>query len=361
MVTAEISYRPVVYNDIVGWADDDHSQALAAYARSHPAFMSTIVPHLAQADADALSVALAAALKHPDTARAFFERYFEPYRIIDPAAVGRVTGYYEPVIEASRSRTGDFQYPIYYRPPDLVSCFPDQLRGARNGEFTHMRKTGQELTPFATRRQIDEGALEGQGLELAYVRDPIDLFFMHIQGSGLVQYTDGSRRRITYDAKNGHPYTSIGRHLISQGVFEADALTLDVLIAWLKSDLDRARQTMWVNASYIFFKELPITATAPQGAGDIPLTPGRSLAVDAGYHVLGTPVFLSVPDLTTFGASHGVNRLMIAQDVGSAIQGAQRGDIFYGSGDEAGRLAGMTNHETRFTILRPRRRQSSNQ
>ncbi|MEQ1713598.1 MAG: MltA domain-containing protein, partial [Hyphomicrobium sp.] len=213
--------------------------------------------------------------------------------------------------------------------------------------------------PYPTRQEIDEGALAGKGLELLYLADPVDVFFMQVQGSGRIELPDGSMVRVTYDGKNGHPYTSVGRHLIDTGAFAAEQVSLQSLEKWLKSEPARGRTAMWHNKSYVFFRELSGSqAAGPLGAMSIPLTEGRSLAVDTGFHQLGLPVWVSSPKLTHATRAGGFHRLMIAQDVGSAIRGAERGDIYFGSGEAAGRLAGVTKHPANFVVLLPKPRPS---
>jgi membrane-bound lytic murein transglycosylase A len=232
---------------------------------------------------------------------------------------------------------------------------PDLLRAFYNDGLSTMRRSGEDLVPYYTRAEIESGALSGRGLELLYLDDPVELFFMQIQGSGRVQLTDGSWVRLGYAAKNGHPYTSIGKRLARRADRPKD-LTTEGLKSWLRADPARGRVLMQENKSYVFFRELPKAEAGegPIGAQGVPLTPGRSLAVDASYHALGTPIFVSAPDLkTTDGAQF--RRLMIAQDVGSAIRGAERGDIFWGTGDAAGAIAGTTHQKAQFFVLLPKR------
>jgi membrane-bound lytic murein transglycosylase A len=191
-----------------------------------------------------------------------------------------------------------------------------------------------------------------------YFADPVDVFFLHVQGSGRVRLPDCRMVRVTYDGKNGHPYTSIGRHLIDTGEIGADQMSLPALAAWLKAEPKRGRRTMQRNASFVFFREMSgPEADAAQGVNGIPLTEGRSLAVDTSVHAIGTPIYVAAPTLTHGGSQRGetgFSRLMIAHDVGSAIRGPERGDIYFGSGDAAGQMAGITKHPVTFTVLLPR-------
>jgi len=284
-------------------------------------------------------------------AKAFFEANFVPHRIVHDRNPGLLTGYYEPVLPGSRVRGGAYQIPVYRRPPDLVNLVAESERGALAGGLTHARKTADGTEPYATRADIEAGALAGQGLELVWLSDAVDTFFMHIQGSGRIRLPDGTTIRITYDGKNGHPYTSVGRYLIDAGLFAADDMTLDALKVWLSADAARGSSVMQENRSFVFFRELAHEDDGPLGALEIPLSPGRSLAVDTAFHAIGTPVFVTAPDLCPWNADESFARLMIAQDVGSAIRGPERGDIYYGSGEDAGRLAGTTKHPGEFVVL----------
>ena len=338
-----------------GWASDDHLVALKTFLRScRELTKSTDTKVAALAD----TCRIAADLKRPGRAdaRAFFEANFLPHRIVQKQGEGFLTGYFEPVLAGSRKPHGRFHTPLYRRPPDLVNVVPETDRASAGAGMTHMRKTAAGLEPFPTRGEIEKGALKGQGLELMYLEDPVDAFFMHVQGSGRIKLADGTTVRLNYDGKNGYPYTSVGRYLVDKGFFTADEVTLQRLRAWLRADPERGREAMWQNKSFIFFRELDpaVASEGPLGAQSVPLTPGRSLAVDTAFHLLGSPIYVTSPTLKLTGdCEHGFNRLMIAQDVGSAIKGPQRGDIYYGSGDKAGRLAGTTKHNGSFFVLLP--------
>lgn len=357
----DVRFVPAAFADLPGWDGDDHRQALAAFLKSCGAVFERAAKgeggHSA-ATPPALVSACRAAERSPELAsteagaRTFFEDHFTPHRVIHDGPGGLLTGYYEPSIAGSRTRGGPFQIPVFRRPPDLVNLVPESERGAMGHALTHARKTATGLEPYATRGEIEQGALDGQGLELVWLEDPVDAFFMHIQGSGRIELADGATMRLTYDGKNGHPYTSIGRFLIDNGLFPADRMSLDSLKAWLKEDAERGRKTMWQNASFVFFRELEgAEAESPLGVDAIPLTPGRSLAVDTRFHAIGTPVYVVAPQLAHATPPGGFRRLMIAQDVGSAIRGPERGDIYFGSGDEAGRRAGITKHAGSFLVL----------
>jgi membrane-bound lytic murein transglycosylase A len=343
---AAIKLTPVSFGEIEGWARDDHAAAFDALRKScrkRPKSNSACGEVLALGET-----------VDRETARRFFETHFVPHRV-EADEPGLVTGYYEPEVRGSRERTSAFQVPVYGRPDDLVQVTPDELRAFYNASFSVGRRKGDELVPYYTRAEIDAGALEGQGLELLYLDDPIELFFIQIQGSGRVRFPDGSWVRLGYAAKNGHSYTSIGRLLAEWGEKPPGGLTMEGLKSWLRAGPARGRALMHENKSYVFFRTLPEdeAGDGPVGAQGIALTPGRSLAVDAVYHKLGTPVFVAAPKAPTPDGKT-FRRLMVAQDVGSAIRGKERGDIYWGSGAEAGAIAGVTKTEARFYVLLPK-------
>ena len=363
VTTPSVTFASIAFTDLAGWGDDDHLAALKAFQISCPRLAAASKAGNKAGPTPAppeLTIACDAALKLSGkitraAAKAFFEQHFVPQRVVHAAAQGLLTGYYEPLIEGSRKREGRFQTPILRRPADLVNLVDEASRGAVGSKLTHARKTAKGVVPFSTRAEIEAGALAGQNHELLYLADAVDVFFLQIQGSGRVKLTDGHEIRVHYDGKNGHPYTSIGRYLIETKLLAADKVSMGALARWLRADTERARQVMQQNASYVFFRELPGSAQGPLGVLDIPLTAGRSLAVDPGVHSLGLPVYVSAPTLTHATNGRAFNRLMIAQDVGSAIRGPERGDIYFGSGDKAGRLAGVTKHPGHLFILRPRK------
>jgi membrane-bound lytic murein transglycosylase A len=365
MPSPPFTFKPAVFADLPGWESDDHLAAWKAFVASCKPILeaakggSKAGPRpTPQALLDVCQLALLSATTgKPQTragARAFFETYFRPHRIDEGGAEGLLTGYYEPLIQGSRKAAAAYQTPVYKRPADLVNVVAESERGAKSAQFTHMRKTDKGLVPYMTRAEIEQGGLKGQNLELLYFRDPVDVFFMQIQGSGRIELPDGQKVRITYDGKNGYPYTSVGRHLIDSGHFEPEKMSLKALSAWLKADRKRGESVMWENKSYVFFRELQgAEAEGAMGVLGIPLQPGRSLAVDTAFHDIGMPIYVTSPELTHAGKPEGFARLMVAHDVGSAIKGPERGDIFFGSGDKAGRTAGITKHPGHFFALLP--------
>jgi membrane-bound lytic murein transglycosylase A len=367
MPHSAVQMAPVTFADLPGWGADNHVEAFGAFRKSCARVMAaagdgTLIgsnvpgPEFLAACHEALASGSGKISKAK--ARAFFEHHFTPHRVMHGAGPGLLTGYYEPVLDGARTPQGAFRVPIYRRPPDLVNVVSEADRGAKSVALTHVRQTAEGTAPYFTRAEIEQGALRNQGLELLYLDNEVDAFFMQIQGSGRIRLRDGSMVRVGYDGKNGYPYTSIGRYLINSGQFQADKVSLGTLRKWLLADAERGRQVMWQNKSFVFFREIEgADADGPMGVLDIPLTPGRSLAVDTTYHTLGMPIYVSAPKLT-HATRGGFQRLMIAQDVGSAIKGPERGDIYFGSGDKAGKLAGITKHAGNFFVLLPTKAES---
>lgn len=370
MPNAPVTYVPATFADLPSWETDDH---LAAWK----AFVASCKPLLAAARGgskagptptppallDVCERALVSDQGGPNQtkagAKSFFETNFTPHSVMNGASAGLLTGYYEPLVHGARQPGDGYETPVYKRPADLVNVVAESERGAKSAQFTHMRKTAAGLVPYLTRAEIEQGGLKGQNLELLYFRDPVDVFFMQIQGSARIELPDGQKIRITYDGKNGYPYTSVGRALIDDGSFTPEKMSLKSLSTWLKADRERGAKVMWQNQSYVFFRELAgAEAEGAMGVLHIPLQSGRSLAVDTAFHHIGMPIYVTSPSLTHASKSGAANaegfaRLMVAHDVGSAIKGAERGDIFFGSGDKAGRIAGVTKHPGKFFVLLP--------
>lgn len=361
MSPQDLRLAAVSYDSLPHWREEKQDEALEAFYTSSRRLLLRKSQDLKPSTPDDLLTICShcvqnySTLKTRENARRFFEDHFIPHRIIHSEPLGLLTGYYEPQILGSRAHTERFKFPLLRRPRDLVNLVAESERGAFGDQLTHARQTPEGLKPYFTRAEIEKGALDGQGLEFMWLEDRVDVFFLHIQGSGLIRFEDGSKVRITYDGKNGHPYTSVGRYLIEAGFFSAEKMTLQALKEWLRSDEKRGISAMHQNRSFIFFRELIAEeGSAPLGAMEIPLTPLRSLAIDTLYHSIGTPIFVTVPEWRFGWEKDGFYKLMIGQDVGSAIRGPERGDIFFGTGDEAGNLAGITKHRGTFFLFVPR-------
>ncbi len=330
---APMRLDPVDFTAIDGWASDDHRAALMCYLQSAKGAGLPLPPE---------------ELQDRVGARRFFEENFAPFRIAGD--IGLLTAYFEPELKGSRTRSPAFDVPVYRRPPDL-SPLPEG-HPLTASCLTAGRKTDSGFEPYSTRADIEAGALQGRGLEILFLACPIEAFIMHVQGSGFVALNDGGSVRLTFDGKNGHPYTSIAKHLVAQGHLKAEDAHLEGMIDWLRAQPD-PRLFLNRNESYIFFKELSASAEGPLGSSGAALQEGRSLAADPLYHPSGTLIWVSAPALNFEGAPF--QRLLTVQDSGSAITGPQRGDVFAGMGVKAGRIAGRVRHECQFIILRPKR------
>lgn len=350
--------HPTAFHAIAGWHDDDQRAALQAFLIS--------ARHIADAppkpralgiSGEDLQAAARALLAGPTPAsaadaRSFFETWFVPHRI---ASAGFVTGYYEPEVAASRGRTARFPVPLYRRPPDLVEVSAADAPQGWDAEMRFARLTPAGIRPFFDRPQIEAGALAGQGLELAWVESPVDAFFIHVQGSARLAL-GGEVMRISFDGKSGHAYTSIGRLAVERGLLPRERADKDGLEAWLRANPDAGAALMRENRSFIFFREVELGPDdGPLGAAGVPLTAGRSLAVDRTLMTFHAPVWVDVPELRDPATETPFRRLMIAQDTGSAIVGPARGDLFFGSGAAAGSAAGRVRHAAEMIALVPRR------
>ncbi|RIA47714.1 murein transglycosylase A [Dichotomicrobium thermohalophilum] len=347
----------VSFADIPGWAEDDHAKAFAAFRRSCPWSVRIAKRHdTEQRQALAWVCERAMALSDPleaGAARDFFETYFTAYRVRPQTDRQLVTGYYEPEIQGSRTKTEKFNIPIY-RPPDDLTLIKANAREGLPEDLTAARQTEDGLKAHFTRKEIEQGALEGLGLELAWIADPVAHYSMQLQGSGRIRFQDGTAIRLGFAGKNGFPYTSIGQEIISRGELKPHEASLANIFAWAEENGEKGQELIWSNKSYIFFRELSEAegAVGPVGALGTSLTPLRSLAVDPRYHLLGAPIWVAAPKLDD-DEQQPFRRLMIAQDTGSAIRGDVRGDIYWGSGVEAHDAASRTKHDAGFTILLP--------
>ncbi len=361
-----LELAPVSFAALPGWSDDDPRPALAAFRlscgrfeRGDPARPVGGSGGFAGKVADWLP-ACAAAARTPDTqsaARAFFEAEFLPYRASDRGkAEGLFTGYYEPLLDGSREASARFRHPLLARPPDLVSVDLGQFDPELQGRRVAGRVEGGKLLPYPDRAAIEAGALAGKDLELFWVDDQVARFFLEIQGSGQLRLPDGETVRVGYADQNGQPYRAIGRDLVEFGALTKEQVSMQAIREWLAAHPDQAPAIMARNRSFVFFRELPAQAQAagPLGAQNVPLTPGRSLAVDRKYLPLGAPVWLDATVPHPKGEVP-LRRLLVAQDTGGAIRGPVRGDVFWGAGPEAEHLAGHMKHEGRLFVLLPRR------
>jgi membrane-bound lytic murein transglycosylase A len=360
---ANSQYIPLGFAEIPGWTEDDH---LAAYK----AFRTSCRPIAAQPPQPTDDKALGSSLRDPcrlardmdindaATARLFFEQHFVPLQISRLGeGDGFVTGYYEPVLDGSRTQTDVYNVPVYRRPSNLfVRGYSQDAPNLPNKGAVYRKIGRRKLVPYYDRAQIEDGAIAGRGLEICWLKNPTDLLFAQIQGSARIRLADGSTIRINYDAHNGYPYTAVGRVLIERGIIPKEQMSMQKIREWMEQNPDGAKDVRRQNRSYVFFREVQLSdKDEPVGAQGVPLTPGRSIAVDNSLHVYGTPFFIegelpidSAQSRTPF------HRLMIAQDTGSAIVGPARADLYFGAGADAGKVSGRLRHSMHFVMLVPK-------
>ena len=358
---ADTALEPIKWADVPGWAGDDHLAAFAAYQASCQTFRSIKEPHDERPVFNALwNVCRRAAGVRPtdkEAARRFFENNFQPVEIVRLGETqGFLTGYYEPIVQGSRFPDPEFHVPLYRRPYDLAAAglkpgaeFPNK------GALVGRRNERNEIVPYHDRGAIEAGALDGQKLEICWLRDPFEALAIQIQGSARVILEDGTPLRINYDSHNGYPYTAVGRVLIERNLVPREEMSMQRIRDWMAANPDEAPKVRATNRSYIFFRITGLSNDGePVGAGGVPLVPGRSIAVDK-IHVYGTPFFIeaSLP-IESAKPTTPFRRLMIAQDTGSAIVGPARADLYWGAGDDAARIAGRIRHPGRFVMLLPR-------
>jgi membrane-bound lytic murein transglycosylase A len=357
---------PVSFSDLPGWADNDPRGALAAFRRTCIA-LSKVPATSAMGGAgyggtvgDWQGACSAAPLDNvaPSAARNFFETRFAPAAVSAGTDQGLFTGYYEPELHASHTKTAAYQTAIYGLPDDLVSVDLGLFKHALDGEHIAGRVDGHHLVPYATRAEIDAHGLAHAPV-LLYGDDPIAVFFLHIQGSGRVRLPDGSFLRLAFAGVNGRAYTPIGRTLIAQGALDRQSVSLQSIRAWLLAHPGAARGVMESDNSFVFFRETALgdPSLGSPGSEGVALTPGASLAVDSHLHALGAPFFLAAtsPDPNATKPDQPLNRLLIAQDTGGAIKGPVRGDVFWGFGASAQATAGRMKSPGRLFVLLPKR------
>ena len=309
-------YTILDFDALDGWAADDHAAALETFVETCP-----------DLDDPDWRVLCAVAQNHPkEQARLFFELFFRP-TLIDDGAEALFTGYFEPELDGARIPTSRFQFPVYRMPPEA-----------------------RVSSPWLSRRDImTSGVMDGRGLEIAWVDDAVELFFLQIQGSGRIRMQDGSYVRVGYGGANGHPYRSVGQEMVRRGIYSAHQVSAKVIANWVRRNPEAGAELLFHNPSYVFFREVSRVPShrGPLGAMNRSITPLRSIAVDPDFVPLGAPVWIEK------GGAGKMHRLMIAQDTGSAIQGAQRADIFFGTGIGAGRRAGRVRDGGRMIVLMP--------
>jgi membrane-bound lytic murein transglycosylase A len=330
-----------------GWNNDNHSAALGGLLQSCSALKEQAAWKIACEAATQLGSNDAPAISR------FFENHFVPHQVTnaDNSTSGTITGYYEPLLNGSRVPTEKYRYPLFSAPEDLITVdltdvHPDLKHKRLRGRLIH-----NKLVPYFTRGEIEAGAAPLKGRELVYVDDPIESFFLHIQGSGQVKFEDGTSMRVGYADQNGHPFRGMARALMFGNEITMESASMQGIKAWAQKNPGKTQAYMNCNPSYVFFKELPGDLTGPIGTLGVSLTAERSIAVDQRVIPLGVPVFLS----TTFpNSKKPLQRLMLAQDTGGAINGAVRADFFWGFGDKAGEEAGKMKQSGKMWALLPK-------
>jgi membrane-bound lytic murein transglycosylase A len=342
--------EPLSFAKLDGWKSDDHAAALAAFMKSCGAILQgSKAMRAARPVYSGLYRACENASKtgphDNDQARAFFENNFMPVRILPEMHTygyytgtdGFYTGYYETEVTGSRVKTEEYNVPIYKVPSGVA---------------------GKKSTVFAQfdRKEIESGALKGKGLEICWVKNPVDVFFAQIQGSTRVKLYDGELLRLNYIASNGKPYTPVGRIMIDQGLCKPEDMSLDRIRDYMEANPKEGEELRLKNRSYVFFSETPLKPDEePLGAQGIALTPGRSIAVDPSIHVYGTPIWIDARfPLTSEVPQDKFQHLMVAQDTGSAIRGAARADIYFGHGEDIPHIAGRIKQFGKFVMLVPK-------
>jgi peptidoglycan lytic transglycosylase A len=365
LVFPDTQYEPVEWGELEGWASDDHAAAFAAFLGS----CRTLQNRRRQSARDLTPIPVAlkdicddarqAIPLDEEGARRFFEDHFRPIRINRLGDTdGFLTGYYEPIIAGSRVPTGEFTGPLYRRPPNLVPAGRRKLGDAfpSKGVFVGRRVGRRKIVPYYDRGQIEDGALDGWHLEICYLHDQVDVLFAQIQGSARIRLEDGAVLRVNYDSHNGWPYTPVGRVLVDQKMLSREQVSMQSIRDWMEANADQAKEVRRQNKSYVFFRITDLaTEDEAVGGQGVPLMPGRSIAIDRALHAYGTPFFIQA-ELPIANQKTGTkfDRLMIAQDTGSAIVGPARADIYFGAGDEAARIAGRIKNPGTFVMLVPR-------
>lgn len=341
--------QPAAWSDLPGWTTDDVAAAWPAFLQSCRGVASK--PH-GPAWKRVCDLARAADGKPGFDARRFFEQHLQPYSVANGggAVDGLVTGYYEPLLRGSRTRARGFEQPVRGVPDDLLTIDLSAVFPELKDKRVRGRLEGNKVVPYWSRAEI---AARGERLPartLLYVDDPVELFFLQVQGSGRVKLPDGSLVRLNYGDQNGHPYQSIGRVLVDRGELKLEEASMQGIQAWARANPGRLDELLNSNPSYVFFREVPDSRGGPVGALGVPLTAERSIAVDPRSVPLGAPVFLAT---TRPNSAQPMNRLVMAQDTGGAIKGAVRADFFWGFGKEAGEQAGRMKQSGRMWVLLP--------
>ena len=340
------------WDDVDGFNQDNLSQAWPAWMQG----CITLVNKPAWKPAcNAATLLNASSPKAPSSyaINTYYKKYFTPYIAtnIDGTDTGLITGYYEPVLNGSRKKSAQTPYPLYTQPSDLISAELGDIYPELKFKRVRGRLVGNKLLPYYTRAEIEAEPSPLQGREFIWIDDIIDVFFLQIQGSGLVQLENGEQVHVGYVDQNGYTYNSIGRLLVERGELTLDQASMQGIKNWARNNLGKLRELLNSNPSYVFFRELPANLPGPLGALGVPIIAQRAVAIDPKYIPLGAPVFLST---TQPNSTSPLKRLMMAQDTGGAIKGGVRADFFWGAGNEAGKQAGAMKQKGKIWVLLPK-------
>jgi membrane-bound lytic murein transglycosylase A len=344
--------KPTNWSDIDGFAEDDLTAAWPAWLQSCGGLKNKPQWQMVCSAANALNK------PNKQVVQAYFEQYFNVYVTTnqDGTDTGLITGYYEPLLKGSRSKSTQYPYALYKQPADLItvelSDIHPELKSKRvRGKLITDKDGRNKLVPYLSRADIEASSAPLAGNELVWINDIIDVFFLQIQGSGLVQLDNGESLHVGYADQNGQAYNSIGRVLIERGELTKDQASMQGIKTWARNNLNKLRDLLNSNPSYVFFRELPVGLPGPLGALGVPITAERSVAIDPKYVPLGAPIFLST---TQPNSNKPLKRLMLAQDTGGAIKGGVRADFFWGAGDAAGKQAGAMKQVGKTWVLLPK-------
>ncbi len=353
-------YSPVPWSALPGWSEDVVAEIWPAFRAGCAALVAS--PATRAVWESPCAGAKAVVPTDRNAVRAFFERHFSPYQVTaaDGRDTGMITGYYEPLLAGSRVRSPRHRVPLYAAPDDLLTIDLTELYPELKDKRLRGRVEGKRVLPYWPRADIESGKVAIAGMkELVYVDDPVEAFFLQIQGSGRVRLAEGGMMRVGYSDQNGHPFRSIGRLLVERGELTLDRASMQGIKEWGRRNPEKLLPLLDENPSYVFFREVPAPAPGspeaeidgPIGTLGVPLLRERTIAVDPRSIPLGAPVFLA----TTYPLSaRPLQRLMLAQDTGGAIRGAVRADFFWGFGDDAGRQAGRMKQDGQMWLLWPK-------
>ena len=338
--------KPTDWGALTGWTDDDIVPAWDAFLRSCAVLKNQPLWQKTCTQADSIRG------QDNATLRQFFESRFVPHQVLnsDGSGDGLITGYYEPLLKGSRKQSKRYRFPLYTTPDELLVVDLGEVYPELKNMRLRGRLQGRKVVPYYSRAEIERNPAPLQGKELLWVDDAIDLFFLQIQGSGRVALENGEIVRIGYSDQNGHPYKSVGRLLVERGELPLEKASMQGIKAWGQKNPARLNELLYQNSSFVFFRELPAGVPGPLGSLGVPLTAGRSLAIDPRAVPQGAPVFLAT---TWPNTDKRLHRLMVAQDTGGAIKGNVRADFFWGFGPEAGDQAGKMKQSGKMWVLMP--------